>query len=217
LWIVSSEIESFVGDSPGQIQALEKAVAASDSGVIARFLLARARRRARQPRAALEVLEPVIRAQADEFRCVAEYALALLDDGKSYDEAVAVMRLGTRVGLGDPRFVAIYGGLLFLTQNFTDADAAFQETIRREFPADEARRIRFRPWKSGEPGSRLAFNGRVASARAGYALLEVPGYPQILLPGSKFGQLLIRKGLDLDFGIGFSARRPIAERPRLAP
>jgi tetratricopeptide (TPR) repeat protein len=67
LWIVSSEIERWLGDRPSQLRALETAVKEVPGSVIARYLLAKAYGRERRYPEALGILDPNIRNYPDEL------------------------------------------------------------------------------------------------------------------------------------------------------
>lgn len=217
LWIVSSEIKKWLGERPAYLRLLEKAVSESPGSIIARYLLGRAYRDAGQPEKAVAILEKVIRDHPNEFRPCVDYARALLDSGKAYPEAIAVLRLSTLYGLSDPRFVATLGGLLFMNGEFSAADKIFSESIKREFPATELIKIQFRPtnYKDGTK-VKHQLKGTVTAVKAGYAFIEVPGYPRFFCPGSKFGSIIMRRGMEVTFEPGFSARGAIADNLRLS-
>ena len=82
LWVLSSKIQLYLGDTPKSISALEKAVRERVTSVIARYLLGRAYRQRKEPGLSLAILEPVIKSNTDEFRAFIEYALALLEQGR---------------------------------------------------------------------------------------------------------------------------------------
>ena len=214
LWIVSAEVQKWLGDTPSHLRALEKAVTETPGSIIARYLLGRAYRRNGQPQRTTEVLGYVIKNHPEQFRACIEYALALVDSEEPYANAIAIMRLGTLYGLNDPRFVATLGGMLFMNKEFTEARKVFDEAVRQEFPRSEAFSVQFKPPDPKErPICRLRMDGKVISVRAGYALIEVPGYPSFLCPGSKFHGLVMRVGMKISFDPSFSAKGALAEKP----
>lgn len=214
LWIVSSEIEKWLGNQPSRLKALERAVQEAPGSVVARYLLARAYRNAGSPDKAKKVLGPVIEHHQNEFRAFVEYALALIDLGESRKQANAILNLSTLYGLGDPRFIATYGGLLFLEQQFTEADKVFRESIKREFPSLEQITVHYRP-TSGTPRKPLRMEGKVIIVKNSYSLIEVEGYPPIVCPSSKYGNTTLRKGMKVSFEIAFSAKGPVAYYPMI--
>ncbi|MCI0564551.1 MAG: SIR2 family protein [Nitrososphaera sp.] len=214
LWVVSSEVQKWLGNQPQHLQSLERAVAENPGGIVARYLLGRAYRRQGDPQKTVEVLHSVIRDHPNEFRSCVEYACALMDLGEAYAKCIAVLRLSTLHGLSDPRFIATLGGMLFMNREFSEADRIFSESYRREFPATELQKVQFRPRKPGGPERQLELVGKVVGVKAGYAFIEVPGYPPFFCPGSKFGGVVMKYGLEVVFEPAFSARGALAERPR---
>ena len=216
LWIVSSKIRDWLGDQPSCFRALEQAVKSTPGSIIARYLLGRAYRRARSPEKAGMVLEPLVKDHPDEFRACVEYAMALLELGEPYSKAIPALRLSTTYGLTDPRFVATLGGLLFMNEEFTEAKRVFDESIKQEFPADEASRIQFRPRQRGNPKARVRLRGKVVAVKTGYAFVQPPEFPAFLCPGSMYGGVSVSEGINIGFEPAFSARGALAEHPTLA-
>jgi Flp pilus assembly protein TadD len=213
LWIVSSNIQDWIGNEPSRLHALEQAVKSTPGSIIARYLLGRAYRHAGSPTKAMAVLEPLIRDHPDEFRACVVYARALMDLGQPYAKAIAVLRLSTTYGLTDPRFVATLGGMLFMNGEFTEATKVFQESIKQQFPPDEANRIQFRPRDPKDPQFPLRLEGDVVSVKFSQALIQASEYPAFSCPGSRWGGLNMRLGMEIRFEPVFSARGPLAHRP----
>jgi tetratricopeptide (TPR) repeat protein len=214
LWIVSSSIQAWIGNEPSRLHALEQAVKSTPGSIIARYLLGRAYRKAGSPEKAVAALEPLIRDHPDEFRACVEYARALLSLGQPYAKAIAVLRLSTTYGLTDPRFIAILGGMLFMNGDFTEAEKVFQDSIRQEFPPDEANRIQFRPRDPSDPQFPLRLKGEVVRVKLNQALIQASEYPAIPCPGSRWGGLGMRVGMEISFEPAFSARGSLADKPR---
>jgi tetratricopeptide (TPR) repeat protein len=211
LWILSAEIQNWLGDEPSRIHALENAVRQTPGGIIARYLLGRAYRRMNRSQDALDMLQPVVANHPDEFRACLEYALALLDRGRTIDEAIAVLRIGQTHGLRDPRFVATLGGLLFLKGEFTEALGVFGEARKREMSLTEARRMQFRPRENNGSHERLRFSGTIATVGFNFVFISVTGYPDFFRRGSILDDQLLRKGMQVSFEPAFSASGPAAE------
>lgn len=214
LWILTSEIEQWLGNTPSHVKALESAVSASPGSVIARYLLGRTYRRNGLPEKSIEVLEPVIKGHPDEYRSFIEYALALLDCGKPYDLAIAILNISTTYGLSDARFVATLGGMLFMSTKYQEARKVFQETVRREFPPAEATAIHFTP-RQAVLGLKIPIQGRVTVVKPHFALIEAEGIPTFICPASKLGSTKLNVGIDVEFEVEFSAKGPIAINPKL--
>lgn len=215
LWIESANIQRWLGDEPSRLRALEKAVQDSPGSIVARYLLGRAYRRMNLPQKALEVLEPVIRNHYDEFRSFVEYALALIYLNKPYKEAIAVLKLSTLYGYSDPRFIATLGGLLFLEKQFSDAGEVFAESSKRDFTGTALNTVQFRPPSPENLQEPIRIEGKVVVLKAGYAIIESTIYPRLLCPGSKFRGVIMRPGLEATFELGFTAKGPVLDRPRI--
>ena len=214
LWIVSAQIQEFLGNKPEFIEELEKASAASSASTIPKYLLGRAYRKLGKLDDAIRVLKPLVESNPDEFRACVELAAIMNDMGQPYANSIAVLKLGTLYGLSDPRFIGVLGGMLFMNGDFTEARGIFAEARKREFPAHEQSQIQFRP-KHSATKSPLTLKGQIGAVKVGYAFIDTPGYPSFFCPGSKFGRLVMRQGMTVEFDPAFSARGPIADRIRV--
>jgi len=212
LWIVSSEVEEFVGNDPKQLVALERAVRDAPASVVARYLLARKYRADGKPANAIAVLESVVQSYPEEFRSYREYALALLQTGEPLLRAINTLRLSSLYGMSDPRYLATLGGLYYLDKQFGEAEKIFSEGLRKELPARDLQIVRFRP---GLEGLANRVTGTVGQVSAGYSFIDVPGFPRILCPASKYGGVVLRSGMRVDFDLTFSAKSAVAESPVL--
>jgi tetratricopeptide (TPR) repeat protein len=212
LWIVSSEIDKWLGDTPSRFMALQNAVQENPAGTVGRYILGRAYRRNNQPEQALAVLEPIIKSHQEEFRAFIEYSLALLELGRPLREVIAVLRISTTYGLADPRYIATLGGLLFLNGEFDEANKVFQESTRREFATTELHAVYF---KAVKPGTRNPYvlTGRVLVVKPRYSLIEVQGYPKFLCHSSKYAGIQLKRDMAVNFQIEFSANGAIADHP----
>jgi FimV-like protein len=184
--------------------------------VIANYLLARAYRESGEPKRAIEILEPVIAAHTEEFRACVECARAMAEIGEPYAKCITLLRLSTLYGFSDPRFIATFGGMLFLNGNFTEAEDVFAETQKREFPANEANRVQFRPRDRSNPSEPIRLNGEVATVKVGYAFIDAAGYPSFYCRGSKFGKIVMTRKLKVSFEPVFTAKGPTADNVQLA-
>ncbi len=217
LWIASSEIANWLGDQPTRLSALERAVREVPTSAVARYLLARQYRITGLPDKAKETLHSVVAANPDEYRSVLEYALAILDSGtdasQNRKEAIAVLSLSTTYGLADPRFIATYGGLLFLNEQFNDATRIFQESIKREFVGPDMQTAFYKPMDllKNDP---LRIAGKVIDVHFRLSKIEREGWPPLTCLSSKVGGLVLRKGMKVTAEIVFSAKGPMAIAPR---
>ena len=214
LWIASAEIANWLGDQPSRLSALERAVKEVPSSVVARYLLARQYRMTGHPDKAASTLQEIINTNLDEYRSVLEYALAILEMGKGRKEAIAVLSLSTTYGLGDPRFIATYGGLLFLNEQFLDAQRIFQESIRREFVGPDMQTAFYKPvdLATKEP---LRVAGKVVDVHYRLSTIEKEGWPLLTCSSSKVGGVILRNGMKVTVEIVFSAKGATAIAPRI--
>ena len=213
LWLESANIQEYLGDQPSHLIALETAVTVNPASIISRYLLGKYYRKSRRYQDAIDVLEYVINNHFDEFRSFVEYSVSMIHLNKTYKEAIAILNLSTLYGLSDPRFIATLGGMYFLDGNFSEAKKVFDESSRRNFTALEMNTIQFYPPDLSDTNIRLLKKGKVIKVKAGYALIESPGYPVFLCPGSKFGEIVMESGLNLTFNPVFTAKSPIALNP----
>jgi tetratricopeptide (TPR) repeat protein len=215
LWVISSQIQEWLGNEPASIAALVAAVESSPGSIFARYLLGRTYRKLGELDKAIEVLEPIITHHFDEFRAFVEYAVALLYLGKTYQEAINVLRHSTLYGLGDPRFIATLGGMLFMVQDFTEASSVFAETDKRNFTSKELYTVQFQPPDPNSLSEMLRIPGTVVEVRAGKAFIETSDYPRFTCPASKYNGVTMRRGLSLTFEPAFTAKGSVAIRPEL--
>lgn len=213
LWIVSSEIEDFLGRAPNFIAALHRAIESAPGTIVARYILGKSYRTGGQHAKALDILRPIILSKHDEFRSFIEYSLALLESGATYAECAATLRLSSLHGLGDSRYVATLGGMHFMDSQFTQASDVFEESLRRQFPFSEANRVHFRPTKSSAGHLVDRFQGvfyRQSDRTYGY--ISSPGYPRFHVYATVIASLGLTAGTKVSFTPAFSARGPVAER-----
>lgn len=211
LWIESAKIQKFLGDNPGYIRNLERAVSEVPESIVARYILGRAYRFERKFKESVDILKPIIKDHPDEFRSFVEYALSLHYSGGDYNECIATLRLSTLYGYGDPRFIAVLGGLHFINEEYSEADKIFDESSKNDFTIDELNRIQFRPLEKNLKG-RYTVNGMVVSVKAGYALIVSDNFPKpIICPGSKYRGILLNKNQRVSYELAFTAKGPIVE------
>lgn len=216
LWIESANIQRFLGDNPGYIKFLERAIQDRPTSIIARYLLGRIYRKEEKYDSAVNILTPVVQNHHDEFRSFVEYALSIYRLGKPLKECIAVLQQSTLYGYNDPRFITTLGGMLFLDGSFSESEKVFQESSNRNFTASEVNSIQFRPCDPLNLSDPLRLKGYVVIVKSGYALIESEGYPKpFLCPGSKFKGTLMEKGLNLTFQIVFNAKGPLADNPKV--
>lgn len=217
LWIISSEINEWLGNEPQRIKSLEKAVQDYPNSVVARYILGRAYRKQGELSKSLAVLDPVIKTHFDEFRIFVEYATTLVYSGRPYKEAIAILWQSSLYGLSDPRYIATLGGMLFMDEQFTEAEKVFREIERRNFTADELKAIQFVARDPIDPQQALRIRGRIVAIKTGYCFIDSPPYPRFFCPAQFYNRIQVRSGLEIGFEPAFTAKGPIAYHLRLVP
>ena len=214
LWVVTSQIAHYLGDSEGRRKALEKAVQESPQSIIGRYMLGRMYRKRGEPSKAIEVLERLLADHPEQFRASVEYARALIDIGQPYTKAIAALRLSSSDGYKDARYIATLGGMLFLNNDFTDAEIVFKDALNRTFTQSELNTVLFKPRGiSHESNSPFLLRGKIIVVKSGYALIDAPNYPTIICPGSKWHGVVLRKDMYVDFQLVFTPRGQLAVNP----
>ncbi len=212
LWIESAELQQWVGNRPATLEALKKAVLANPKGSVGRYLLGRAYLHAGKAKDAVDVLLTALQNDPNEFRSAVACARAMVELGEPYKKAIAILKLASLYGMRDPRFIATLGGMLILDGQAAEGERLFAESTSRDtFSFTELHRVAYKPIAPGKPGTVIRLEGEVVSVRASYAFVQPPGYPAFFCRGSKFGGLLMRRGLRVAFTAAFSARGPVAE------
>ena len=210
LWIESAKIQEYIGNHPGYIKNLERAIIEAPDSIVARYILGRAYRFEKDYKKAVEVLKPIIINHPDEYRSYVEYAFSLHYSGGSYDECIATLRLSTLYGYSDPRFIAVLGGLHFLNKEYTDSDRVFEESTKRDFTVTETNRIQFYPLDS-TLNNFFKVKGKVTIVKAGHSYIDSDIFPKpIICPGSKYKGVLMQKGLEVEYQLVFTAKGPLA-------
>jgi tetratricopeptide (TPR) repeat protein len=208
LWIVSAAVQQHLENDPKRMAALERAVKETPDGIVSRYLLARAYRIQKRPADAKRILEPVITNHLDEFRCFCEYGLALYDLREAPLVVINALRQSWVFGSKDARYLSILGGMLYLNHEFGEAEKVFSEGHRRELPSDDLQVIRFRPTENGMP---LRVRGVISQLKPGYCFIDVPGYPRVLCPASKYRGIVLVPKMKVEFDLVFSAKGSLAD------
>lgn len=211
LYVISSELSDYVGDNPGAIESLKRAVGSSEVARYSRYLLGRAYYRQRQFDDARDVLKPLVESSPEEWRALVEYVRCVYELGASFEECLAVLSLAPPAAYRDPRYVSYLGGMYFLSGQFSKAQDVFDEARGRSLSAAQRHRVEFEP--RAREGSSLRLEGEVARVSGGYSMIEVSDYPRVLLPGSKYGGLIMERGMRIRFQLVFTAGGAVAADP----
>jgi tetratricopeptide (TPR) repeat protein len=213
LWIVSAAVAQHLENDPKRLAALERAVRDSPEGIVSRYLLARVYRAIGRPEDAKRILEPVVSKHLEEFRSFCEYALALHDLQEPLLNAINVLRQSWIHGSKDARYLAILGGMLYLNEQYGDAETVFSEGFKRGIPSDDLQVVRFRPIDRGAP---VRVRGTIAQLHPGYCLIDVPGRPRVLCPASKYRGVVLVQKMSVEFDLVFSAKGSLADRLQIS-
>lgn len=207
IWICIAKIDEFLGNSDDKIKSLQKAVKNSTTSNRAKFLLARAYRLRENYDECIPLLEEIVYNEPLDYRSAIEYALAILESEseESISKAIAVLQQSTLFGFTDSRFVSLLGGLLFLDKQFEKSKRVFNESKKHNFA--NSRSVMFKPEdvKLGQ-----LYKAKVQYVAAGYSLLSVAGFPDIMCPGSKYNGIVLENKLEVQIRIEFTPSRPIA-------
>lgn len=215
LWIASAEISSWLGNQPSRILALEKAVSEVPNSVVARYLLARQYRLSGMPEKARDTLYPVIAENSDEYRVLLEYALSLLDINNDIKECIAVLSLGTTYGLNDPRYIATYGGVLWLAKKFEESARIFEESVKRDFIGPDIQKIFFRPLDA-ETKAILRVVGKVVEINFRTIVIQIDGYPLINCTSLRAaGGVVIRRDMKISIELVFTSQGAMGIAPQV--
>lgn len=214
LWIVSADVQKFLGNNPGRIAKLKKAVQENAKSVIPRYLLGREYRSAGEPDKCIEVLTPVVTTHFREFRSFVEYVRAMVDMNQPYSKCIAVLTQAQLDGLTDPSFVGLLGGLYFAEGKFEEARKTFSESTKQGFDFE---RRRMRVMRLTDKGTQVpsVISGRVATVSPGFAYLQSDKFPDVRSRATRVGKVALQKGMRVRFELSFSPGGPFAENLRL--
>jgi tetratricopeptide (TPR) repeat protein len=206
LYIVSSDIERFLGNTPQRIAALRKALSEAPESPVARYLLGTVYRRQKDYGEAEKILYEGVKKFPGDRRIALALAMTLHEAGRDYADCIAILSLATDTGLQDPKFIAVYGGMLTMAGRISEADRVWKRWMELNLEFQERDRIEFEPMKDGAP---LWLDGRVAKIGAGFSFISAKGLPDFYCRGSKYKGTTLHRHQVLRFRPGFSPRGPI--------
>ena len=206
LYITSAELERFLGDTPASIAELEKALDAAPGSRISIYLLGTAlRKHGDLNRASLVLLEG-LKTTPDDSRLARAYALTLLEQGDSYEGALAILGLATFEGLQDAEFICLYGGLLVMNGDINAANDVWRRAKEQHWSVRVQSQIGYSP-RAGDETARW-LRGRVSRLTAGYAFVAVSGYSDFYCSAQKYDRIRLRTDSQVSIRPGFSVRGP---------
>ena len=206
LYIVSSHIENFLGDTPGRVAALRKALTESPQSAVARYLLGTVLRKQGHPDEASQILYEGLTLNPEDPRLATAYALARHAEGRPYSECIGALNLARNQGLQDPLFIAVYGGMLAMDGQLSPAKDVWKRSAEQTFTIQEKSRVGFEPQQEERS---LQLDGSVVKVGPGYAFVRVPSMPDFFCSSTKYSGVPLREGDAVKFRPGFTARGPV--------
>jgi tetratricopeptide (TPR) repeat protein len=216
LWIVSADVQKWIGNRPLRIQRLKNAVSENTKSAIPRYLLARIYRKEGSPEKAIELLDPVIRTRFDEFRSFVEYVKSMLLAGQPYSKCAAVLSQARLDGVTYPAYIALLGGLLFMDGKTDEASKLFEESIRQGFTYSEKLRIQFRPRDPANRAAPLRLSGKVTTVKPAYIFIQSDRFSDFISGTTRADKTILQRGMAVTFQPVFNAKGPYADNVHLA-
>ena len=214
LYIISSQVQAFLGDNPGARGLLETAAELHPENRLVGYLLARTYFRQGDPKRAMDLLNPILLADPEEFRSAVLAARCLDSLNEPYEKAIAILAQSELYGFKDPRWVATYGGMLFMNGKFSEAEDVFTRAQGSGFTFQELMRPEYRPHEIDDASVPLRLEGEVTTVKAGYAFVESAGYSSFFCHASRYGETVMTIGKRVTFEPAFNARGAVALEPR---
>lgn len=209
LYMMEARIEEYIGNTPGQLEALERALESSPASIHVRYLLGNALRVAGKPLESAEILGAGMQQEPSDPRLAYSYVKTLLTNGESISRCCSVLSLAKTRGLRDPAYVAAYSGLLKLNGEVALGEQLLSEANRRNFSATDIRRVMFIPGKFTTLPDLI---GIVTRVTPGYAFVNVPNRGDFFFPGSRIKSRALDVGSMLCFVAGFTVRGGVVHR-----
>lgn len=209
LYVLESKIQDHIGNTPGQLNALRRALEDSPSSANVRYILGSALRRAGELDESRDVLYEGLVQHPGDSRLALAYVQTLLTVGREASECASILALARVRGLRDPAFTATYAGLLVLAGDEQEAQDVLNQAAQRGFSSTDRRRTYFVP---ADYSAGRELNGSVVRISQVYAFVRVPGFGDFFLPPVRFREHQIRVGDDLVFEPAFSVRGPVVHR-----
>lgn len=205
IWIVSSNIDVYLGNTPGAINALKEAVRSAPNSILSKYLLAKAYNLSGDYKNGKSILKLIVEDHPDEYKASMEYAKSILYTDGTLEQAIAILQQSTLFGYSDERFIAALGGLLFLNKQFTEANSIFDESIKREIY--NAQREIFYP---KDYALNNIFPCTVVSVHSGYSYVSIDGYKEVRCNSSKYDGVVLTKGMRMKIELAFAPKFPKA-------
>lgn len=209
LYVVDSAIEQFLGDTSKRVEALWNAWNEAPASAVAPYLLGNVLRAEKRLPEAVNVLEQGFSRNTEDANLARSYALALYESGKDINVALAHLRLVAVSGERDPRFIAVYGGMLCLAGDPETARAVWSRAATRGFNNRDFNRVYFRPQTSGSTMRRI---GTVVDVRYTYSFISTDLSVDFFCHARSYPGTALKRGQRVRFDVGFSAHGAVAEK-----
>ena len=105
----------------------------------------------------------------------------------------------------------MYGGLLFLDGNINKAKEVFEEYLKQNFTYDEKYRTYFEPRDPANTNNPLRFTGKIVTVKPGYLFIQTTRYPDLISRRTRIGNVILQRGMSVEFEPTFSARGAYAD------
>jgi tetratricopeptide (TPR) repeat protein len=203
LYVMEARIQEYIGNTPGQLEALRNAFDESPTSSNVRYLLGNALRAAGELEESETVLHDGMLQNTGDPRLALSYVKTLLALKRELGQVCSVLELTRSRGLRDPSYIATYSGLLKVSGRSVDADRLLDEVKRKSFSATDSRRIVF------VPSNHIDFpvlDGTVTRVAPGFAFVNEPKHGDFFFPGFRIRDRILRPGDQVRFVAGFTVR-----------
>jgi tetratricopeptide (TPR) repeat protein len=215
LLIISAAIQKDLGNQPGRLSKLRQAVDSDSASAIGRYMLARAYMDQKQPRKAMEVLEPIIKTDFKDVRSYVEYTKAMLEIGEPVKKCAATLAQCKLDGESDPAFIGLYGGLLFMDGKYGDAKKLWDAAKEHNFSYDERTKRQYIPHDPADATQRMRFSGVIQHVKPGYVLIQPDEGPVVISTMTVIAGTILQRGQKVAFDLTFSAKGAFAENLKI--
>jgi tetratricopeptide (TPR) repeat protein len=203
LYMMEARIQEYIGNTPGQLDALRNALKGAPSSSNVRYLLGNALRAAGELDESEQVLHEGVLQNTGDPRLALSYVRTLLRLKRDLGQSNSILELTRLRGLRNAAFVATYSGLLALSGNPDEASRLISDAKPKNFTATDSRKIIFVPSDYMDFGP---VEGTVVRVMPGYAFVKVDKFGDFFFPGFRIRDRVLRVGTRLRFIAGFTVR-----------
>jgi tetratricopeptide (TPR) repeat protein len=214
LYLVTSNIEKFLGDDTARVDALRKALSAAPQSPVSRYLLGAVLFRTGEADQALNVLREGLTIHPDDPRIAGLCGLVMYNLRKSFDQILAVLDLARAAAADDSFYNATLGGMLTLAGRLGEAEPIWARARQRQLTIAERERVAF---EISDGGRATWIEGRVATLGETYAFVRISGFPDVFCRPRKLSAQSAAVGQLVTLRVGFTVRGPVALEVRDFP